>query len=569
MKLLFLPFFLSTLLFSQTLTNEEAFKANISQYENGVEVSISIGENIFLYEEEIDISLVKPELKSLNPFINFPNPEKFDNYLVYFDEFKALVPWSVLSKLGVEKGDFFEVKLSWQGCSKQGFCYQPMNYNVGFNEIGKNSTTLSEHDAIAQNLLEKGFLWVIVSFFGFGLLLSLTPCLFPMIPILSSIIVSHGGEKLGSKKGFFLALTYVLSMAIAYTIVGVLAGLFGANMQALFQVPWIIWLFSLVFVALSLSMFGFYELQMPSFITKKLSFASDKKDGIVGVAIMGFLSALIVGPCVAAPLAGALLYIGQSGDALLGGVALFVMSLGMGLPLLLIGASAGKLLPKPGPWMDATKAFFGITLLALAIWMLDRVIPSHISLMLYGVLALFTSVYMGVLERAKEGGWWRFLKGVALLILIYGIFLIAGGVAKGENPLNPLEPFSLKAEFVQKDSLGFEYISSVKELEERVKKSKKPVMVDFYASWCVSCKELENITFKDEIVSRKLNEMELLKVDVTKNSSDDKELLKKFNLFGPPGLIFYKGGEELKELQIVGFIKAKEFSAHLERVLKE
>ena len=524
MKLLFLPFFLSTLLFSQTLTNEEAFKANISQNENGVEVSISIGENIFLYEEEIDISLVKPELKSLNPFINFPNPEKFDNYLVYFDEFKALVPWSVLSKLGVEKGDFFEVKLSWQGCSKQGFCYQPMNYNVGFNEIGKNSTTLSEHDAIAQNLLEKGF---------------------------------------------FLALTYVLSMAIAYTIVGVLAGLFGANMQALFQVPWIIWLFSLVFVALSLSMFGFYELQMPSFITKKLSFASDKKDGIVGVAIMGFLSALIVGPCVAAPLAGALLYIGQSGDALLGGVALFVMSLGMGLPLLLIGASAGKLLPKPGPWMDATKAFFGITLLALAIWMLDRVIPSHISLMLYGVLALFTSVYMGVLERAKEGGWWRFLKGVALLILIYGIFLIAGGVAKGENPLNPLEPFSLKAEFVQKDSLGFEYISSVKELEERVKKSKKPVMVDFYASWCVSCKELENITFKDEIVSRKLNEMELLKVDVTKNSSDDKELLKKFNLFGPPGLIFYKGGEELKELQIVGFIKAKEFSAHLDRVLKE
>jgi len=560
-------------LFAQVLTPEEAFNVQIFQGDEGVEVKIDLGEDIYLYKDELKFNLHLPETILLNPHLDLPEAVSHDGYQIYPDSLHVKIPWQVLNQFDVTKDSAFALEVAWQGCSKLGLCYQPMTKKVEFADAKGSSQNLSnqdisEHDAIAQAFKSKSALWVLASFFGFGLLLSLTPCVFPMIPILSSIIVTQGGESLGSKKGFFLALVYVLAMAVTYSIAGVLAGLFGANIQAYMQTPWVIWLFSGLFVLLSLSMFGLYELQLPYFIRKRFSAVDSPKKGIVGVALMGLLSALIVGPCVAAPLAGALLYIGQSADALLGGAALFVMSLGMGVPLLLIGASAGKLLPKPGPWMDGTKAFFGITLLALAIWMLDRVIPSHISVILYGILAIATAIYMGALEPSKVGGWWRLYKSLAVIILLYGAMLFVGGVAKATNPLNPLEPFLGAKEFASKGGLQFSTIKTLQELEDSINKSTKPVMIDFYADWCVNCKELEEITFKDPAVRDILKTMTLLRVDVTKNSDEDRKLLKKYNLFGPPALIFYRDKKELKSLQIVGFVEPREFEKHLQKVLQ-
>jgi len=557
-------------LWGQILSPDEAFKAQITQDDTGAKVRIDLGEGIYLYEEEFKITLHTDKPILLNPSLELPQATEYDGYQIYKESIQVKIPWSVLGSFGVEKKDSFGIELSWQGCSDKGLCYQPMSKRVDFGDVPKTediapNQTISEHDAIASSFANQGAWWILASFFGFGLLLSLTPCVFPMIPILSSIIVAQGGESLGSKRGFLLAFVYVLAMAITYTVAGVLAGVFGANIQALLQTPWVIWLFSGVFVALSLSMFGLYELQLPAF----LRFApknKSQKGGIWGVAMMGLLSALIVGPCVAAPLAGALLYISHSGDALLGGAALFVMSMGMGVPLLLIGASAGKLLPKPGPWMDGIKAFFGVILLALAIWMLERVIPAHISLILYGILAISTAIYMGALEPSRNGGWWRLWKSVAWVILLFGAMLFVGGVAKGKNPMNPLEPFMGNSSTASQD-LPFVYINSVEELQAAVKNSQKPVMVDFYADWCVNCKELDGITFKDPAVRAMLETMTLLKVDVTKNSAEDKRLLKEFNLFGPPGLIFYKEGKELQSLQIVGFVGPRDFEKHLQKVL--
>lgn len=573
-RILILIFLAFLSLWGKVLSPEEAFQAQITQNEAGIEVRIELGKDIYLYEEEFKITLYNGEPTLLNPHLDLPQAINYDGYQIYPESLHVKIPWEVLGGFGVKKDSLFGVEVSWQGCSKQGLCYQPMSKKVDFNGANaKNSDSskeisTSEHDAIALAFENKEAWWILVSFFGFGLLLSLTPCVFPMIPILSSIIVAQGGENLGSKRGFFLAFVYVLAMAVAYTIAGVLAGIFGANIQILLQTPWVIWLFSGVFVLLSLSMFGLYELQLPQFLRQKLAPKNDQKGGIWGIAVMGFLSALIVGPCVAAPLAGALLYIGQSGDALLGGAALFVMSMGMGVPLLLIGASAGKLLPKPGAWMDATKAFFGIMLLALAIWMLERVIPANIALVLYGILAISTAVYMGAFEPSRSGGWWRLWKSFAWIVLLYGAMLFVGGVSKAQNPMNPLEPFVGSSSIGVGEKLDFTYIKSVEELQLAVKNSQKPVMVDFYADWCVNCKELENITFKDPAVRAILDRMTLLKVDVTKNSAEDKRLLEKFNLFGPPGLIFYRGGEELKSMQIVGFVQPRQFEKHLQKVIE-
>jgi len=361
-----------------------------------------------------------------------------------------------------------------------------------------------------------------------------------MIPILSSIIVQHTKDSDGhmsSSRGFFLSLVYVLSMSVAYTFAGVLAGVFGANIQAMLQNPFVIIAFVSIFIALAFSMFGYYELTLPSSWQTKLSKKSDdssKGNGIAGIAIMGFLSALIVGPCVAPPLAGALVYIGQTGDAVLGGLALFVMSLGMGVPLLAIGMGAGKYMPKPGGWMMAVSKVFGVVMLAVAIWMLDRIVPFEVTIGLVTLLSLGSAYYL-----IKNGN--KFGKLVAILLVVFSIVFMAKGLEKKD------------------DTLHYTYVKTVQELDEVVSKSKKPVMIDFWATWCVSCIELDNITFANKEVQKELINFTLVKVDVTKNSDDDKELMKKFNLFGPPALIFYENGVENKKKRIIGFKNSEEF----------
>ncbi|MFY9142772.1 protein-disulfide reductase DsbD, partial [Sulfuricurvum sp.] len=416
-----------------------------------------------------------------------------------------------------------------------------------------------------------GSIWFIIfSFFGFGLLLALTPCVFPMIPIISSVIMAQG-TGLGTKRAFWLSVVYVLSMAVAYTIAGILAGLFGANLQAAFQTPWIITLFALIFVVLAMSMFDLFELQIPNAIQSKITKISGSQSGVIGIAIMGFLSALIVGPCVAAPLAGALIYIGQTGDAFLGGVALFSLSIGMGIPLIAIGTSAGKFMPRPGVWMDNIKSIFGVMLIGISIWMISRILDENISMMLWGALAVFVAINIGALEQIRG----RCIrchrankKALGIIILLYGMSLLLGGMAGATNALHPLDPF-LPAKggvaVTQETHKQFVKITSLEELDAILAENKgKKVLVDFYADWCTACKEFESKTFSNETVKTAMDEYVLVQVDLTANDDAAKAISSKFGIFGPPAILFFdETGTRQKSADIVGFKEPQEFINHL------
>ena len=553
----------------KVLTPEEAFTVTATHTLQGTVIKVTLGEKIYLYDDKITLELIKPKVIDITSWVERPRAENFHDTLVQRKSFELFVPQGLLEN-NVKNGHF-TLRLSYQGCSELGICYQPMTKE--FTSKLKGTESLSEQDQIAQSFMSDNIIFVLLSFFGFGLLLALTPCVFPMVPILSSIIVSQPSMSMNAKKGFLLSLVYVLSMSFAYTIAGILAALFGANIQASMQNPWVIGVFSAVFVVLALSMFGFYEIKMPNFIQNRVSKKTGKAQakGIIGIAVMGFLSALIVGPCVAAPLAGALIYISQSGDALLGGSALFVMSLGMGVPLLLLGTTAGKYMPRPGMWMRNISVFFGVMLLGVAIWMLSRIIPGFISMALWAVLVMCTAIYFGALEPFHEHtrGWQKVFKSLLFMLLVYGVALLVGFLSGASNPLAPFEKFTSKESAVANTSTfssGFGKIKNIDELTSALKISAKPVMVDFYADWCVNCIEFEKFTFSDPRIKAKLEQFTLLKADVTKNSEEDKQLQKNFAIYGPPAILFFKDGKELTELRLVGFKNADEFLAHLEKI---
>jgi len=486
-----------------------------------------------------------------------------------------------------------ELSIAYQGCAeKTGICYPPIRKTAAFElpetdtlatadaagdsaaqgETAGQLPPMSEQDTIAASL-QAGGLLVILTFFGFGLLLAFTPCVFPMIPILSSIIIGQG-DKITTGRAFTMSTVYVLAMAITYTIAGVIAGMLGENLQAAFQNPWILGSFAAVFVLLSLSMFGFYDLQMPASIQSKLSEVSNRQKGgsLTGVAVMGFLSALIVGPCVAAPLAGALIYIGQTGDAVLGGMALFALSLGMGLPLIAIGTSAGKLLPRAGGWMDAVKAVFGVMLLAVAIWMLERIIPDFVALWLWAALLIISGIYMKALEPlpADTSGWHRLWKGLGIIVLVYGILLVIGASAGGNDKFRPLHGVFAGVGMggaAQQQSLQFEKIKTVEDFENKLAQARaagQPVMLDFYADWCIYCKDYEKYVFTDPRIIERLDGFVLLKADVTDNDDQDKALLRKFGLTAPPAILFFgPDGEERRGRRLVGAMGVDGFHDHL------
>jgi thiol:disulfide interchange protein DsbD len=439
----------------------------------------------------------------------------------------------------------------------------------------ESSQVLSEQDRIVQSLHKDSLAMTLLSFFGFGLLLSLTPCIFPMIPILSGIIVGHG-HRITTSRAFLLSLSYVVASALTYTVFGILAALFGSNLQATFQQPWIIALFSGVFVVLSLSMFGFYHLELPKSLQVKLHNSSERhRDGSLwGAAIMGALSSLIVGPCVAAPLAGALIFIGQTGDVVLGGSALFVMGLGMGLPLLLLGASAGKFLPKAGNWLNSTKAVFGVIMLAVAVWMLSRILPPEVTMLLWAMLLIMPSIYLSATDPLPQpcSGWRKLFKGIGLMMLAYGLLILIGFSMGNNNPLKPLQGFAANNDNMpaKEQGIQFERVASLAELDAKVRQaaaSHKPVMLDFYADWCISCKEMEAYTFTDPRVKASLAGFVLVQADVTENSADDKALLAKFNLIGPPAILFFGADrEEIAAQRVVGYQDADVFIATLQQV---
>jgi thiol:disulfide interchange protein DsbD len=426
----------------------------------------------------------------------------------------------------------------------------------------------NENSQIAK-LFKQGSFWLIVSFFfGAGLLLAFTPCMFPMVPILSGIIVGRG-HKITHAHGFILSLAYVLGMALTYAIVGVAAGLSGTLLSNALQTPWVLGGFAAIFVVLSLSMFGFYELQLPTSLQSKLSDTSNKLHGghLSGVFVMGALSAIIVGPCVAAPLAGALLYIGQTHDALLGGSALFSMALGMGIPLLLIGASAGTLLPKAGAWMEAVKQFFGVLLLALAIWIIQPLLPTSVQMLLWAALLIFSAIYLRALDALPHNanGWHKLLKGLGLFALLFGAAYLIGALSGAPDILRPLGNIG-HAEAQVPTTLQFSRIKNVMELDQRITQARgRTVMLDFYADWCVSCKEMERFTFSDTKIQSKLKNILLLQADVTANTEDDKALLQRFGLFGPPAiLLFDKQGSEMSDYRITGFQDPAQFLKSLQ-----
>ncbi|MDH3325343.1 MAG: protein-disulfide reductase DsbD [Gammaproteobacteria bacterium] len=554
-----------------------------------------IADGYYLYRDKFEFSVEDGAGVTLGK-IDYPpiskeiEDEVFGKMAVYYHEAAIKIPL----KRAVTSPIDMVLRANYQGCADAGFCYPPESQTMGLSlPKGSKGTSepmaaiaekaavpVSEQDGIANSLLNDSIVGIVLSFFGFGLLLAFTPCVFPMVPILSSIIVGQSGE-VTTRKALTMSVVYVLAMALTYTVAGIIAGLFGANLQAVFQTPWILISFSLVFVALSFSMFGFYELQLPSSWQSKLTQLSNSQKGgtLVGVAIMGFLSALIVGPCVAAPLMGALIYIGQTGDAVLGGLALFSLSMGMGAPLIVIGASAGKLLPKAGSWMDSVKAVFGVMLLAVAVWMLERVVPSSVALLMWAILLIVSAVYMGAMTQLKfdASGWKKLWKGLGVVMFVYGVLLLVGVASNSSDPLQPLRGVSFAggtggSGVAQHQEAEFKKIKSVADLDREVELAAaqgKGVMLDFYADWCVSCKEMERYTFSDAGVISEMSKGVMLQADVTANDDLDKALLKKFKLVGPPSMIFWnKSGEELPHMRMVGFLEADEFAAHVNKAFK-
>lgn len=553
------------------LEPSQAFKQNFSQEKDKTIINIELGKDIYLYDEKLKVFITKPFKKEITKDINIPKAVVHKEWMVHFDKLNLEVPHKLLQSYGTSNS--YEVEFQFQGCSTAGLCYAPMSETTTIDVDSSMASTvketinkdvvvsdedLSESDLITKSLENGNIAVVLLTFFGFGLLLSLTPCIFPMIPILSSIIVkASANEELSAKRGFFLSFVYVLSMSFAYTIAGVIAGLFGANLQVALQNPYVLSAFSAVFVLLALSMFGYFKLELPQSLQNKINKTTDgkEKQGVTGIAIMGFLSALIVGPCVAAPLAGALIYIGQTGDALLGGAALFVLSFGMGVPLLLIGLGAGKYMPKPGAWMDSISKIFGLIMIGIAIYLLERIADTTLIMFLYAFLLIGSAIYLKVYEHIIA-------KLITVIIFIYGVLLFVGAISGSSSIINPLEVFTNKTSVsnVQDNKILWKKVKNIEELNAAIKASSKPVMLDFYADWCVACIELEEITFKDEAVRAKLNGFTLLKADVTKNTQDDKDLQKKYGIFGPPGLIFWNtNNKEIKAAKIVGYKNPEDF----------
>lgn len=487
------------------------------------------------------------------------------------------------------------LRVTGQGCADLGLCYPPFTHEVrldGTDAAPANAVPATAAEAVAATpaapasaaapglpqdesgriaglLQGRALLPVLASFFGFGLLLALTPCVFPMIPILSSIIVGQGGE-MHRARAAGLSLAYVLGMAVTYTAAGVAAGLSGSMLSAALQNPWVLGGFAGVFVLLSLSMFGVYELQLPASLQGRLNQRANGLGGSwIGVALMGALSALIVGPCVAAPLAGALLYIARTGDAVLGGAALFMLALGMGAPLLLVGLAAGSLLPRVGLWMESVKRVFGVLLLATALWLLSPVLPVAAVMLLLSALLIGCAVQLHALDPlpADASGWRRLGKGLGVMAVLAGAALLVGALAGARDPLQPLAALrggGGPAVAAVQPAPAFERVADVAALEARLTRSVRPVMLDFYADWCVSCKEMEHLTFGDPQVRERLARFELLQVDVTANSAADQALLKRFSLFGPPGLVFFAPGQATEMARVVGFQDVATFARVLD-----
>lgn len=626
------------------LDPEKAFILRAEMADAGqIRLRFSIANGYYMYREQFAFKL-NTEIVKLGeakyPVGKVKYDPTFDRQMeLFFKEAVITIPISAWPQNTPETP--FVLTVTGQGCAEAGICYPPMDFIVNMQasteaagyKVESPPNTLGFFDRIQQGqwsdllfsgsdvgladvLSSTGAVEIVVLFFVLGLLLALTPCVLPMVPILSVLLVGEQ-HHVSRTRGFVLALGYVAGMSVVYTALGIAAGLSGAGLAAWLQTPWVLGFFALLLAILALAMFDVYTLQMPTAIQSRLMAKNSHiLGGKVSAAIlMGAVSALIVGPCVAAPLAGALLYISQTGDVWLGGSALFAMAWGMGVPLLLMGASAGKLMPRTGSWMEGVKQFFGALLLGTAWWMVTPLLPTWLQILGWAVLAMFAGVLLRPFDPLNEGGLGAVCrKTLGLLLIVLSTVWILGVASGGRSLLQPLHHLSLTnlstaSQLISQDAqasqtsetsgakllgqsqgvsvnssnakkqlLGsgtaashpvFQRVKTVAELERLLEASKRPVMLDFYADWCVSCKEMEAFTFVDPRVVQRMEQMLLLQVDVTANNADDRALMKKFRLFGPPGIIFFRpGGEERKDVRVVGFQDAARFAASLDRALK-
>jgi len=546
----------------------------------------------YLYRHTIGFSVPGSEVGVAGielPVAESIHDEYFGDTEVYYDQVEIPV------RLQRPPGPARTIQLTadFQGCLTDGICYPPMTRTLAVDlppatpeqvsvdlprtadpvaEARPSRLAEGEQDRLAR-LLGGSPILALAVFLLAGVLLAFTPCVFPMIPILSGLIAGEG-ERMTTARAFRLSLVYVLAMALVYTGFGVIAGLFGQNLQAIFQQPLVLYSFAGLFVLLSLSMFGFYELQLPSAVQTRLNAMSNRAEGgtLIGAAIMGGLSALVVGPCVAPALMGALVYIGQTGDAVLGGAALFSMALGMGVPLMIWGTSAGRLLPRAGAWMVAIKAVFGVGLLALAIWMLERALPGAVIMVLWGALAIACGVYLFHAGLPGQGptGWQKLWRSVGVMLIVLGGLQFAGALSGGQDWVRPLHHLAASqgGSGARVAVPEFERIDSLEQLEARIAGSTAPVFLDFYADWCVDCVRMERRTFPDPTVAERMGRFTLLKVDVTEYTGAHRAILANFGLIGPPAYLFFADGVERSELRTFGFKPPAEFNALLDEVLR-
>lgn len=600
---------------AQFLPVDEAFVLSTETAADGALLAYwDMPEGYYLYRHGFGFELRAGAQATLGAPEIPPGKAKVDEYFgaveVYYHQAQARVPISGAAEP-------LEVGVSYQGCAEAGLCYPPETRWVTVDAVmdgagggdagavapapaslaatgaaaapprtqGRSSPAGAEapggrlpprtqEQRLASLLAEQGTLLAIALFFLGGIGLAFTPCVLPMVPILSSIIVGDAG-RMTRMRAFTLSLAYVLGMAGAYAVLGTLMGLFGAslNLQAALQSPPVLILFALAFVGLSLAMFGFYELRLPQRWQNALDALGGRFGGgkHLSVVVMGALSALVVSPCVSAPLAGALIYIGSTNDAVLGGAALLALGLGMGTPLLLIGASGGHLLPRAGAWMNAVKAVFGVLLLAVAIWLLERVLPAPLTLALWAVLLIGCAVFLGGLDAAPKEGWGRLWKALGFVGAVYGVVLLVGAASGAGDPLRPLQRLGAGGGQEDASAVRWRAVKTLSDLRAQVSvgnQEGRMAVLDLYADWCISCKIMERSVFPQAEVAALLNQFQLLRADVTANDAQDKELLDAFGLFGPPGLVFFDlNGREMSALRVQGEISASALATHLEAVL--
>jgi thioredoxin:protein disulfide reductase len=549
---------------SDLLEPERAFAFTARAAGGEVEVSFAIADGYYMYRDKFRFAAEG------NPAVRLGEPQ-FPPGASHRDPFFGTVETyrrQVHIRIPAQGQGAFDLKVVSQGCADVGVCYVPMESRASL-QLAAAGAAISEgprmldaeprwsifaSDIDIAQLFRGNAALVLAGFFGFGLLLTFTPCVLPMIPILSGIIAGEGA-RIDKSRALALSGTYVLSMALTYALAGVAAAYVGSVLAAYLQNVWVLGAFAAVFVALALSMFGLYELRLPHFMQQRLHAAHGRLRGgrLVSVAAMGVLSAIIVSPCVSAPLAGALLEISRSGDMMLGGGALFAMALGMGVPLMIVGVSEGALLPRAGPWMVAIKNFFGFVLLAVAVWIVSPVLPPLAGMLAWSLLA-FGAAFL--LRRS-----WI----AAAVPLVVGVAILVGALAGSRDALRPLAVFTSGTPVSM--PVAWTRVASLDDLQARLQAPGRAVMLDFYADWCVSCKEMEAFTFSDPQVRAQLDRMLLLQVDVTANNAQHKALLKRFSLFGPPGIVFFDAdGREIKGLRVIGYQGPERFLKTLNRL---